>query len=331
MIIDFHVHTFPEKIAAKALEKLSDNSGTKYYLDGTIDALRTSMQRAGVTKSVLLPVATSKSQYKTINETAYRINEHTEETGILSFGGLHPENENYREILRELKEHGVKGIKLHPVYQEYYMDGIETMRIIDCACEYDLAVVVHAGYDVGLPGLDYATPKHILPVIEKLHPKKLVLAHTGGWNCWDEVEELLAGQDVFFDTSFSLNPIRNKERNAETALHPFREHSVSTSEAAKRASGTNAEKAKKASPSGQTLSFHGIKDSTISIERSKKEQLSMAQFLRIAKKHGKDHLLFGSDSPWSSQEESIRLIKESGLPGDFLDAIFYKNAERLLQ
>ncbi|MBR1741781.1 MAG: amidohydrolase family protein, partial [Lachnospiraceae bacterium] len=210
MVIDFHVHTFPDKIAERALASLSEKSGTKYYLNGTVAALRTSMETAGIEASVLLPVATNEKQYRTINETAYRINEHTEETGILSFGGIHPKNENYREILRDLKNHGVKGIKLHPVYQEQDFDGIETMRIVECACENDLIIVIHAGYDVGFPGKRHAAPVHILPVIERLQPKKLVLAHMGGWDCWDEVEEALAGQDVYFDTSFSITPIRDR-------------------------------------------------------------------------------------------------------------------------
>ena len=180
------------------------------------------------------------------------------------------------------------------IYQEYYMNDVRMMDILDCACENDLAVVVHAGFDVGLPGLDFSVPEYVLPVIEKLHPKKLVLAHMGGWRCWDEVEELLAGKDVYFDTSFSIVPLRDKDAVL-------------------------------------TASFPPSSDPSINRARTKEEQLSIAQFLRITKKHGKEKLLFGSDSPWSPQKESVSYIKNSGLPDDFLDAIFYKNAEKLLK
>ena len=44
----------------------------------------------------------------------------------------------------------------------------------------------------------------VLNVLSKVNPKKLVLAHMGGWNLWDEVEEKLVGKNVYFDTAFSF-------------------------------------------------------------------------------------------------------------------------------
>ena len=44
MLIDFHTHCFPDKIAQKALEKLAYSSGgMEYYTDGTIGGLKKSM------------------------------------------------------------------------------------------------------------------------------------------------------------------------------------------------------------------------------------------------------------------------------------------------
>lgn len=313
MIIDFHVHSFPEKIAERALKSLSEKSGTKYYLDGTRSDLRTSMIKAGIGTSILLPVATNEAQCKTINETAYHVNEHFQKTGILSFGSVHPNSPNYKEIIRELKMHGVKGIKLHPVYQNSYFDSIETMRIVECACENDLIIVIHAGFDVGFPGADHAVPKHILPVIEKIHPKKLVLAHMGGWSCWDEVEEMLVGTDVYFDTSFSITPLRDKaddHAKDTTAVPPTLQNGKSLY--------IDSDGSEKKT------------DPTINWARTDKEQLTLAQFSRLVEKHGKEHILFGSDSPWSSQSESVQYIRESGLKEDVLEDIFYENANQLL-
>ncbi|MDO4166858.1 MAG: amidohydrolase family protein [Eubacteriales bacterium] len=220
MITDFHVHTFPEKIAARALQKLSQSANMKYHLDGTLQALQDSMQSASVDRSVLLPVATSPTQYQTINQTALMINERSAETGILSFGGIHPDNENYREILRDLAANGIRGIKLHPVFQGVYLDDIRNLRIIACACEYGMTITVHAGYDISFPGQDYATPAHILSMIEQLHPDKLILAHMGAWGCWDDVERDLAGIDAWFDTSFTLTQVEHLDHHAEDQLSP---------------------------------------------------------------------------------------------------------------
>lgn len=211
MIIDIHSHTFPEAIAGKALEKLSKTSDLRYYLDGTLNDIKKSIRAAGIDYTVLLPVATSPKQHESINKTAIAINEETENTGILSFGGIHPANEGYKEIINNLHANGVKGIKVHPVFQEVNFDDISYKRIISYATEKDMAVMVHAGYDISYPGQDYATPDRILSVIEDVAPTRLILAHMGGWDCWDDVERLLVGRDVFFDTSFSISSALNKE------------------------------------------------------------------------------------------------------------------------
>ena len=193
MIIDFHTHTFPEKIAAQAIDKLSDNSGSKPYTNGMMNGLLSSMKKAGIDIAVVLPVATSPTQYETINRVAILTNEDTDKTGVLSFGGIHPDNENYKDILTSLKENGVKGIKLHPVYQRVNFDDIRMERIVDKASELGLITLVHSGYDIGFPGSDEAVPKRIANVLKDVRPEKLVLAHMGGWNCYDEVEDLIAG------------------------------------------------------------------------------------------------------------------------------------------
>ena len=203
MIIDFHTHSFPEQIVEKAIEKLEKSAHMKAFLGGTVSQLKESMKRCGIDISVLLPVATSKNQYETVNRVAMEINASTPETGILSFGGIHPDNDNYRDILKTLAENDCRGIKIHPVYQNTNIDDIRYLRIISCAEELGLITLVHAGYDIGFPGAAQALPDKICHVLDELHPKKLVLAHMGGWGCWDAVEERIVGRDVYLDTSFS--------------------------------------------------------------------------------------------------------------------------------
>lgn len=299
MIIDFHTHTFPEQIAARTIAKLSASSNLCSYLNGTAKELTASMQANGINYSVLLPVATKPSQTDTINQTAIQVNNRFRKTGLLSFGGIHPDNENYREILKNLSENGIKGIKLHPVFQNTYFDDIRYLRIIECACEYNLIVLTHAGYDVSFPNDEYSSPKHILPVIEQIHPDKLVLAHMGGWHEWNLVLELLAGQHVWLDTSFSLTPMRPSAGANNT---PDSDTAVPTD--------TNV------SPDPNVVWPDG--------------QLSKEAFCRLVRKHGSDKILFGTDSPWSSQAESLRLVRESGLNQTELDQILYKNAQALL-
>ncbi|MCA5964652.1 hypothetical protein LC724_36370 [Blautia sp. RD014234] len=73
MIIDFHTHIFPDKIAGATIEKLSKASDSPAYTDGTKDGLKRSMEESGVDISVVLPVVTKPQQFSSINRYAREI------------------------------------------------------------------------------------------------------------------------------------------------------------------------------------------------------------------------------------------------------------------
>ena len=100
MIIDFHTHIFPDKIAGRTLDYLSDIFGASPFADGTHTGLCDSMKKAGVDVSVSLPAVTKVSQVESINRFASAFTE----GAVISFGGIHPECENYKEILSQLQD-----------------------------------------------------------------------------------------------------------------------------------------------------------------------------------------------------------------------------------
>lgn len=201
MVIDFHTHVFPEKMVAGAVKTLEEKSGVPAKTNGCIDGLLASMDKAGVTRSIVLPVVTAPKQFSGINKFAASINEKYSDR-LTSFGGIHPDSEDYKGQLKFLRDEGFVGIKLHPDYQGVMFNDIRYKRIVDYASELDMIIQVHAGVDIGLPDPVHCTPKMALEVISETGAKKLVLAHLGGWKLWDEVEELLAGREVYFDTAF---------------------------------------------------------------------------------------------------------------------------------
>lgn len=204
--VDFHTHIFPDKIAEKTVAHLESVGQISAYTDGTVNGLLASMEECEIDCSVILPVVTSVTQFDTITRFADGINQKygtgDSEYRLISFGGLHPDTDDYRRQLRILTESGFKGIKLHPDYQRVNFNDIRYKRIASEATELGLVVVVHAGIDIGYPDPVHCTPQMVLDVIRDVQPEKLVLAHYGGWKMWDEVEEVLVGEDVCFDTSF---------------------------------------------------------------------------------------------------------------------------------
>ena len=212
MIIDFHTHIFPEKIAEKTISALSEKGGIPAYCDGMLQGLLDSMKEAGVDISVILPVVTAPKQFDSIHRFAIEINER--EYGaqkLISFGGIHPDTENYKEELNFIASHGFKGIKLHPDYQQTFIDDIKYKRIISYATELGLAIVTHAGFDVAYTELTHCTPKRTFDMLKEVKPEKMVLAHMGGLNYWSEVEELLVGENVYLDTAYVADEMSEEE------------------------------------------------------------------------------------------------------------------------
>lgn len=211
MLIDFHTHTFPDKIAAAAIKGLSERAGIPAHTDGTVQGLKDAMLRDGVDISVVLPVATNPAQVEKINRRALETNACSDETGMISFGAMHPDYADYKKELRWLKDNGFKGIKLHPDYQLQCADEPATLNVIAEAESLGLYTTLHAGVDIGYPSPVHCTPTHAKHMVDILHPTHVILAHTGGWKQWDDVIELLTDPALYFDISFSFGVITKEQ------------------------------------------------------------------------------------------------------------------------
>lgn len=213
MIVDFHTHVFPEAIAEKTISFLEAKANSSAHTRGTLEELKKSMKEAGIDYSVALSVVTRPSQFNTVNSYLAKING---KDGIISFGGLHPDCEDIEEKLDYIKELGLKGIKLHPDYQDTRMDDPKYIEICKEAINRDLIVLFHSGWDIGYPdshnaSVEYAAKLLTAINVDEQEDAKIVFAHTGGWKNWDLVEEMLVGRNVYFDLSFSM-PFLSKEQ-----------------------------------------------------------------------------------------------------------------------
>ena len=202
MIVDFHAHIFPDKIAAAAVDKLKRASRTQPFSDGTAAGLRASMARAGVDYTVVLPVATNPLKLASVNDASLRAMEAND--GLVFFAAVHPDAPDWRQELDRCAAAGMKGVKLHPVYQGVDLDDPRCLRILERAGTLGLIVVTHAGDDIGYPGMVRCSPEMIRSALRQAGPVKLVAAHMGGWRCWDRVADLLGDTSACVDTAFSL-------------------------------------------------------------------------------------------------------------------------------
>ncbi len=206
MIIDFHTHIFPDKIAGKTIELLSEKGGISPFSDGTVIGLIQKMEKAGVDVSVTLPVLTSPSQFDSVNRFASGVNSAFSEQKrrLISFAGIHPACEDIEAKMAFIKKSGFLGVKIHPDYQGTYIDDGGYVEIMRCAKEYDLIVVAHAGVDIAFRNTVHCPPERALNLLRKVPHSKLVLAHMGGNEMFDEVLLKLCGEDVYLDTAYVL-------------------------------------------------------------------------------------------------------------------------------
>ena len=209
MIIDFHTHIFPDKIAEKTIELLEAKGGIHAFSDGTVTGLLSSLEAAGVDVAVTLPVLTNPKSFDGVNRFAKEINERfkNEKRRLISFGAIHPACEDIHGKMRELWRLGFSGVKIHPDYQETYINDDGYVEILNAAREYDLTVITHAGVDFAYPDDVHCTPKLAAELLKKAPHEKFVFAHLGGEKMQAEFLDFFAESGVYFDTAYVLRYI----------------------------------------------------------------------------------------------------------------------------
>lgn len=199
MLIDFHTHAFPEKIAARAVSKLAEDAGgLEPQTDGTVASLKRQMAADGVDLSVVHSIATNPKQQAKVNDFAVEINA---DPAIVAFGSVHPDAPDALEELERIAAAGLKGVKLHPEYQGFYADDLRMKPIYRKISRLGLITLFHAGQDYGFAPPYHAMPEHLLNVL-KWFDSPVVAAHWGGYGCCFEVLEKLCGAPLWFDLSF---------------------------------------------------------------------------------------------------------------------------------
>lgn len=196
-VIDAHTHAFPDAVAGAAVSALSGREGVRAYYDGTVAGLLVAMRHGGVERSVLAPVATTPSQVVGINDWVLSL----DEPAIVPLGAMHPDFPDPEAEIARLAAAGVRGIKLHSQNQDFSPEEDRMAPIYEAIMRHDMLVLFHAGGFVVNEGTE-ARPTAFAAALDRWPDLTCILAHMGGYRCWDEVGEHLCGRDVYFDTAY---------------------------------------------------------------------------------------------------------------------------------
>ncbi|MCR5150458.1 MAG: amidohydrolase family protein [Clostridiales bacterium] len=130
MIFANHAHVFPKEIKES----------------GTVERLLDFLDECEIDKAVCFAPFSDRLKECGYSETPNRFlagvingNERLTGFGTVDFTG------DVEEQVREIAGLGLKGIKMHPPYQEFRIDGPEAFKVYEKACEYNLFISFHSG------------------------------------------------------------------------------------------------------------------------------------------------------------------------------------------
>jgi predicted TIM-barrel fold metal-dependent hydrolase len=195
MIIDAHTHIWPDRIAPLALGG-NKVEGLRARGDGTVDGLMGDMAASGVDVSCCLAIANESRHVDRVNEFVAGVAGENR----IPFGTVHVEL-SVEENLASLQRHGIKAVKLHPLFQKFALDDPRLWAILE-AFGSDYAVITHVGEGGDAFTNSLSSPKMIRDIAQQFPALRLMACHFGGYKILDDAEEMLSGADVVLETSW---------------------------------------------------------------------------------------------------------------------------------
>jgi predicted TIM-barrel fold metal-dependent hydrolase len=200
MVIDFHTHIFPDKVARAVQADAEKYLGLPAFAPATQEGLRRKMDESGTDLSIVLAVAPHPKFVSSINEWLLKIRDDR----VQFFGAIHPDMDGWEDELRKLKDNGVRGLKLNSLLQRIRPDDPGMYKIYEKAGR-DFIFLFHAGGSSkpkDPPEETLATPARIAKVLNDFPGMTVIAAHFGGNHALEEMREHLLGKTVYLDTSY---------------------------------------------------------------------------------------------------------------------------------
>lgn len=215
-LMDFHVHLFPDALAERTLKKLAhtavdEHGDALYYSDATYTGTLRRMDEWGVDAVVTLHIATSAKSMHKVNDFAASV----KGPRMYAFGSVHPDAPDALEELERIRELGLDGVKLHPDYQDFFVDESRMAPLYEKMAQLKLPVLFHAGWDPLSPELVHAEPERLKNVVIGYPELTVIAAHLGGMQRYDQVEKHLVGLiNLYIDTAMCASYVRDRAQYA---------------------------------------------------------------------------------------------------------------------
>jgi predicted TIM-barrel fold metal-dependent hydrolase len=195
VIVDAHCHVWPDHIAEQVLRNRPADLDPVH--DGTLDGLRRTLDAAGVDVGVCLGVASVPKNVQRTNEWMGGI----DRDRFVPFGTVHPDLPIEVNIA-SLLDNGIRGVKLHPLFQDLHLADPRIVEIALALAEEGLPVITHVGAGGDAAANDRGAPQHVRALLERVPGLTLMACHLGGYHRLDEAEQEVVGTRAFLETSW---------------------------------------------------------------------------------------------------------------------------------
>lgn len=195
MIVDCHMHVWPDHIA-DAMQSQRP-SGMPLRFDGKLSGLLRTMDDAGIDKGLALGVGIKASVVARTNEFIGSV----PRDRLVPMGTVHPELST-EENLKSLKDNGIVGVKLHPLFQALSLSDPRVRDICAALADEGMPVISHVGAGGDAEANDRGAPAALRKLADEIPSLTLIACHYGGYHRLDEAEEHVVGSRVTLETSW---------------------------------------------------------------------------------------------------------------------------------
>ena len=208
---DAHAHIYPGKIAEKATASVGDFYHIPMHNVGLPHVLAQRGGEAGIDRFLVCSVATKVEQVRSINQFIQeKCRKYPQFIGL---GAWHQDITDISGEMDDIQARGLRGIKLHPDFQEFMIDDPKMLDMYKEAHRRGLPILFHTGDS----RTEFSSPHRLMNVIDKLPDFTCIAAHLGGYSEWEEARRELSGTNVYIDTSSSLFKISPEEAKENIA------------------------------------------------------------------------------------------------------------------
>lgn len=213
MIIDAHVHLHPTpEVGKMVVEMIKETCGVGYYSYGTPDDYVGEMKLAGIDKAVMVSFAPDhqikNNNFWTVAITRSGKKKPAKYPMFIPFISVSPTMSGRKPVeeLDHKLKWDMKGLKIHPVAQNFAPDDEGMWPVYEWLVQHDLPITAHTGMNVDGES-KFGEPERWIPILEEFRDLKLILAHMGG-GYWDQAVEIADKfPHVMFDTAITISYI----------------------------------------------------------------------------------------------------------------------------